>query len=286
MISPGASDSIEAFFLPGTSGRLFSVFHGPLSGPPPSVGVLYIPPFADEMNKSRRQVSLQTRRLAAQGFGTLCVDLYGTGDSEGHFRDARWNLWIEDLLTAVSWLKQRGMQRIILWGVRLGALLAVDLAGKLAGQEVQMILWQPVTSGKQFVGQFLRLRAAAEMMAGDGGLNTTELRAQLQRGELVEIAGYDLHPELASEIEARDLRKMPLAEGTRVDWLEIMSESQQTIPPVAGQVVAAWTAIGVDVEVTAIIGEQFWTTPEIAVVDKLLDKTDQIVGQILPESQQ
>ncbi len=277
----GAPDSTEAFFLSGTSGRLFSVFHCPVSDASHGVGVLYVPPFADEMNKSRRQAALQARRLAKQGFGTLLVDLYGTGDSDGDFLDARWDIWIEDLLDAIRWLEQRGMQQVILWGVRLGALLAVDLGQRLENQPMQIILWQPVVSGKLYTGQFLRLRAAAEMMAGDGGLNTATLRAQLQRGESVEIAGYDLHPELATEIESRDLRRMPVSTGTRVNWFEVLAGTEQVIPPVAEQVMATWLEAGVDVAVESAVGEQFWTTPEIAVVDELLDQTDRAARQFL-----
>jgi len=277
---PGAPDSIEAFLLPGTSGRLFSVFYGPVADTP-TVGVLYVPPFAEEMNKTRRQAALQARRLAAQGYGVLCVDLFGTGDSEGHFRDARWDNWIEDLLTAIRWLEQRGMQRIILWGVRFGALLTVDLADRL-GRGVEprierIILWQPVFSGKLYVGQFLRLRAAAEMMAGDGSLNTAELREQLQRGESVEIAGYDLHPDLAAAIERRDLRRMSLPAGVRVDWFEILPDAEKSLPPVARQVADTWAEAGVDVDIKTVVGAPFWSTPEIVVIDELLEKTEHVV---------
>ena len=274
-MSPGAPDSIEAFFLPGTSGRLFSVFHSPVSDAP-TIGVLYVPPFADEMNKTRRQAALQARRLAAQGYGVMFVDLFGTGDSEGHFRDARWDGWIEDLLTAVRWLEQRGMQRIILWGVRCGALLTVDLADRLGHRVEQIILWQPVFSGKLYVGQFLRLRAAAEMMAGDGGLNTAELREQLQRGESVEIAGYDLHPDLATAIEDKDLRRMPLPADLRVDWFEILPDAEKTLSPVARQVADTWAEAGVEVALKTVVGAPFWSTPEIVVIDELLEKTEHV----------
>ncbi len=283
-MSVGAADSFEAFFLPGASGRLFSVFHGPVSGSPPTVGVLYVPPFADEMNKCRRMAALQARRLAAQGLGTLCIDLYGTGDSEGHFREARWDIWIEDLSMAIRWLEERGMQRIVLWGVRFGALLVADLTHQLGSRLAQVILWQPVASGKVYVGQFLRLRAAAQMMTGDAGFSTTQLREQLQRGESVEVAGYDLHPALADEISGKDLRHMPMPAGSRVDWLEIVADTEQQMPPVAGQVVTAWLAAGAEVETATVVGEPFWTTPEIAVVDELLDRTAQIGGLISHES--
>jgi hypothetical protein len=47
-----------------------------------------VPPFAEEMNKSRRMIAEVGRRLEGSGVGMLLVDLFGTGDSEGEFAQA------------------------------------------------------------------------------------------------------------------------------------------------------------------------------------------------------
>ena len=83
---PEPGDNLETFFLPGSAGQLFCVYRGPADAmQPPETGVLYVPPFADEMNKARRQAAVQSHALALQGYGVLSVDLFGTGDSEGEF---------------------------------------------------------------------------------------------------------------------------------------------------------------------------------------------------------
>jgi exosortase A-associated hydrolase 2 len=276
----GAADSFEAFYLTGCAGRLFSVFRGP-SDPDRArnVGVLYVPPFADEMNKVRRQAALQARQLAQRGFGVLAVDLYGTGDSDGEFVDARWETWCRDLQHAADWLCERGASSLVLWGVRSGALLASDVAHMLGDRVKQLVLWQPVPVGKVFLSQFLRLRAAAEMLAGDGGIGTGELREQLANGNTVEIAGYELHPDLAAAIEGRSLRDMALSPGLCVDWFEIVASADQPAPPSAEQVVNRWAKSGSDVELIAVRGSQFWATTEIVVVDELLNATSDIVGR-------
>ena len=49
------------------------------------------------MNKARRQAAIQARALASDGFSVLVPDLFGTGDSDGELRDARWETWLDDL---------------------------------------------------------------------------------------------------------------------------------------------------------------------------------------------
>ena len=199
------------------------------------------------------------------------VVLYCTGDSEGEFVDARWEIWIEDLMSGLSWLRDRGLQRIVLWGVRLGALLAADLNRQFDGDIERLVLWQPVVNGKLYVGQFLRLRAAAEMISGEGGLDTGSLHAALKRGASVEVAGYELHPDLANGIEHRDMREIKIDANVPVIWREVVSDGNQSFSPVIAQVINTWEASGVVVHAQTVVGEPFWLTPEISVVTDLLE---------------
>ncbi len=52
-------------------------------------------------------VALQARAFAAMGFGVLQMDLFGCGDSNGEFGNARWDIWKQDLVIARSWLENR-----------------------------------------------------------------------------------------------------------------------------------------------------------------------------------
>ncbi len=84
--------------------------------------VVYVHPFAEEMNKSRRMAALQSRALAAAGFAVLQIDLLGCGDSSGDFGDASWDEWIDDVLLAVRWLRgQHAMRRCGCGGCAPGA---------------------------------------------------------------------------------------------------------------------------------------------------------------------
>lgn len=257
---------IEPFFLAGSG--LFAVYHPPAAEIANLGGVLYAPPFAEEMNKSRRMATLQARRLAAAGFGVLIPDLYGTGDSAGDFGDARWTIWRENLTHCADWLRQRGHESLTLWGLRLGGLLAAELADELAA--ARLLLWQPALSGQRFLQQFLRLRLTADRLKG-GSETLARLREALAAGQSLEVAGYDLHPELASVLEQVRLTSPPA--GVRVDWFEVTNAVDGSLTPASRRMVEEWRSAGVTAHAQTVVGESFWATQEIAEAPALLETT-------------
>ena len=163
----------EPFFLKTDLGKRFCLFHSPHPDSEPRGAFIYIHPFGDEMNKSRRMAAMQARAFASIGFGVLQIDLFGCGDSSGEFRDASWNIWKDDLSVAKKWIENRISCPISLWGLRLGALLALDFAKSSENTFDHIILWQPVINGESFLNQLLRLRMANEMLAEEGAKKAT-----------------------------------------------------------------------------------------------------------------
>ena len=272
-MSAGAhGGTFEPFFLPaGARGERFCIYH-PAMGVPRG-GIVYLHPFAEEMNKSRRMAALQSRRLAACGFAVLQIDLYGCGDSSGDFGDARWEFWKADAALAVEWLKQRAGGSIYLWGLRLGALLALDFAGGEPEGCAGFLLWQPVVNGEQFMTQFLRLRVAGEMIAaGTAKTGTQQLREGLKAGGQLEIAGYDIASGLAAAIDRLKLAELAPRDAP-VHWFDVVPEAGRTPPPASSRVADAWRARGMKVDVHTVVGEPFWNTIEIAECSPLLDAT-------------
>lgn len=259
---------MEPFFLAGDAGALFAVYHPPAPGMASRGGVLCVPPFAEELNKSRWMFALQARRLAAAGFAVLIPDLYGTGDSAGDFGEARWAIWRNDVMRCAAWLRQRGHESLMLWGVRLGALLAAELAAETAA--TRLLFWQPVTSGPRFLQQFLRLRLTADRLKG-GNETLGQLQAALAAGHSLEIAGYELHPQLAAALERVELTPPP--PGVSVDWLELTRAAHGSLAPPSQRIVDAWREAGVAVHARSVAGESFWATQEIAEAPALLDAT-------------
>lgn len=273
----------EPFFLKTGIGQRFCLFHPPHG---PSRGaVLYVPPFAEEMNRSRRIVALQARDMAALGYGVLQLDLYGCGDSSGDFGDARWDIWKDDLAAGAQWLEARLGQPLLLWGLRLGALLALDYARTAQHPVKALILWQPVLSGAAYLTQFLRLRTVGALLAegASGHTGTAALRASLQAGETLEISGYDLAPELAAAIDAlAALEKFTPA--CPVHWFEALGMTGQGaspgVSPGTARASAAWLERQVDLTLHQVHCPPFWTTPEITISPAWLAATSTALQEL------
>ena len=122
--------TVEAFYLPTEHGQRFCLLHSAATGVVPRGAILYIHPFGDEMNKSRRMAALQSRAFAERGYEVLQVDLFGCGDSSGDFRNATWEIWLADVRAAWDWLAARSTHPVWLWGLRTGCLL-IDAAARL-----------------------------------------------------------------------------------------------------------------------------------------------------------
>lgn len=275
-----APSELEALFLPAGDGRRFALARR--AADVRRGGVLFVHAFGEEMNKSRRMAALQARMLAEQGFSVLQIDLYGCGDSSGDFGDARWDIWREDVALGVRCLKKRVSAPIQLWGLRLGALLALDF-GATAGEVFnRFLLWQPVISGEAFLTQFLRLRVATGMLDEQApGSSTQGLRAELEANAMLEIAGYDLAPELARAIDRLKLADLA-PHGVPVHWFEVAPEAGRPLSPASRRVADAWIGHGVDVNVRTVAGEPFWTTIEIAECRELLTETTRTVVEMRP----
>lgn len=263
---------MHPFFAPASPGQRFCLHHAPNSRGSARGSVLYAHPFAEEMNKSRRTAALQARALAAQGFDVLQIDLLGCGDSSGDFGDATWDAWLDDLALGARWLAENGSGPLVLWGLRLGALLALDFARARETAVERFLLWQPVTSGEAFLTQFLRLRLASEMLGGARSGGTQELRERLAAGEPLEIAGYTLSPALASSLEQLKLTNL-VPEGAALDWFEIVAEEGRALPPATQRIVDQLGGSGRQVRTHAVVGEPFWITQEITECPTLIAAT-------------
>ena len=263
----------EPFFLKAGTGERFCLYHAPrLLGKCRGV-FIYVHPFGDEMNKSRRMAALQARAFAEIGFGVLQIDLFGCGDSDGEFREARWDIWKQDLAVAVTWVENHVAAPICLWGLRLGALLALDFAKSSEKKIDRIILWQPVISGESFLTQFLRLRLAKEMFAAGASIEkvtgTDTMRVSLRAGNTLEVAGYELAPHLADALD--NLRAAELiVTKSPVHWFEIVSESGRSMSPAGAKVARIWQRDEVDLSVHLVPCLPFWATQEISECPELV----------------
>ncbi|MGC3984922.1 MAG: hydrolase 2, exosortase A system-associated [Pseudorhodoferax sp.] len=278
----------QAFFLPAAHGQRYCLHHAPhqaLRGL-----VLHVHPFAEEMNKTRRMAALQARAWATAGYAVLQIDLLGCGDSAGDFGDARWELWIEDLVLACRWLtdayRQHPALPLWLWGVRAGSLLAVDVA-RAVEQPCHLLLWQPsFADGTAQLQQFLRLRLAADMLAAPGaaggaGTAMAALHRQLAAGETLQIAGYALHPALAAGLQASRLVP-PVATGAvarHLVWLETSTAVQSALSPLGARTLPHWEQAGWRTRSKVVPGPAFWQSAEIEEAPALLEASTELLAE-------
>lgn len=261
--------SIDAGFLDQPSRRLFRLLLRPTDRAPRG-SILFLPPLAEEMHMSRRNVAMQARLLAESGFNVLLLDLTGCGDSPGEFVDASWQTWKQDATFALDSLRVLDSVPLILWGLRLGGLLACDLSEER--EDIQrLLLWQPVLNGEQQIDQFLRLRTAAAAVDRITGFDRRSLWGELRSGHALEIAGYDLSPALA--LEVAEVRLRDLTPSCAVDWIEIFASETPEMTPPSRNLAAHWRENGVPVETMALNGEPFWRAQDAAINDTLLRAT-------------
>lgn len=266
----------EAFYLDAATGQRYCLVRRPSGSPIGSV--VFVPPFAEEMNKSRRMVALAAERLAGAGWCVVQLDLFGTGDSSGDFGDAGWQDWLDDLDLAHAWLQRNVAGPMLLWSLRAGSLIASDWLRRSGARPAGWLMWQPVLAGKQHLTQFLRLKAAGEMLAdSEAGAVMAETRAALGRGESVEVAGYALSAALAQGMEAASVA-LPADCSGKVVLVEVQATERAEPSPA----VAVWckkqAGHVAQIETATAVGAGFWQTQEIELVPGLLDKTDEVMA--------
>ena len=140
----------RAHFIGSTDKRLFAI----LDGDPAQASALLVicPPLLHEHFMAYRMLALACQRLVKQGWATLRFDYFGTGDSAGDDIDFSLAGANADTLTAIAWMGERSRAPLLLAGVRGGAWPATACADAAD----RLLLWQPLISGADWLGDLLK----------------------------------------------------------------------------------------------------------------------------------
>lgn len=264
----------EAFFLEAGGGGRFCVHTHHASAR--AGNVLLVPPFAEELNKSRRMMALAAQAFAERGWRVLQHDLLGCGDSAGDFGDASWAAWLDDVDRACAWLEQDDDAPTVIWSLRAGSLLAADWMKK-AGRALPWLAWQPVSNGKQHLQQFLRLKGVSEMLAeADAKATMSALRHALAERQVVEVAGYAIAPELVDGLESSVLDIAP-GHAAPICMLELVGQPEPECSPALRLLVDRLRKKGGTVEARALQGPAFWQTQEIETSPTLIEASCEVL---------
>ena len=251
--------------VPGRQPRTIAGSRAPALTQPACSGVLIVPPFAEEMNKSRHlftEVADGARRVGRR---------HRRGRSVRHRRQRRRirRCRLERLEVGSRCSRAVGsqLQQITitkLLAVRLGCALGCEAAREHGWKLERTVLWQPVVSGTRALDQFLRLRVAATMMQKDGKETMAGLARAVEVGRIGRGRGLrrDRTHRRANWIASISARR----------WARISARSvgsRSSVPPMHRRPPAAKLPSnereprGANVELHALLGEPFWSSVEI-----------------------
>jgi alpha/beta superfamily hydrolase len=157
-------------------GDLFGAYHAADGN---DLVVVVCPPFGEEKKTSYRVLYEQAEALAASGVPVLRFDYYGTGDSEGDFRESTVGRWIEDVASASEFaLSRSNAQRLCLLGLRLGGSIAACCRSD------RLVLWQPLTEPGTYLKANIKRQALRQKLIGGAGPGAGEMDGYVVTDEL------------------------------------------------------------------------------------------------------
>lgn len=274
-----AAASHEALFLPdGQGGRLFAVHRipqGAVRG-----ALLFIHPFAEEMNRARRMVALAVQDFVEAGWAVLQLDLAGCGDSSGEMADASWDGWLGNVDVGVEWLQARYRAPLALWGLRAGCLILSDWLARTGAQH-PVLYWQPVSSGRQHMTHFLMMKVAGELPGGQDARSVLQgMRSRLEIGGSVDVAGYTVGAALVKGLE-QSVLDFPAGYAGKACVFEVSSSGRDELSPILAGFLGRWRQGGLDIEAGVASGPAFWLTQEVTVAPELIPRSRQALERLV-----
>jgi pimeloyl-ACP methyl ester carboxylesterase len=190
---------VQAFYFGTSEQPLLGVYHEPHRTPRREVSVLLCPPFGHEYVRAHRALRNLAELVSVAGYAAFRFDYSGTGDSGG--TDAVGVAqWLRDIALAVDEVKETsGRPRVILVGLRLGAMLAALVAEASRSDIERLVLWDPVVVGAAHLSALERMH--------DRWLMALPRDGDRRAGDPPELFGFPLPP-AAGQIADLDLMAM------------------------------------------------------------------------------
>jgi alpha/beta superfamily hydrolase len=250
-----ATGTTERIGFRGPPGhRLFSCLYLPTSTPRGCV--LICPPLHAEFTRNYRREVLLARKLAADGFAVERFHYRGTGNSDGTGSDITFGTMREDALTSLEHLRtESGGDHTFLVGARWGALVASAAASLVP--EAPLVLWEPFLESARFFRDAFRTRMVAELKSGvDVPTRGDELIHRLEAGEIVDVIGHTIEPDLYVSSVGRTIVQ-ELGPSPRAILLLQIGPSTTIRPDLASQI-DRWRAAAFDIEILAVEADEAW----------------------------
>jgi hypothetical protein len=104
------------------------------------------------------------------------------------------------------------------------------------------------------------------------GISVDSLRRKLISGESVEVAGYELAPELAHAIDnAKFVNSLSNVQSAH--WFEVLTQASLQLPPGRSKLLQSIASTTGQPTLHLITGDQFWSSPEPVDCPELITRT-------------
>jgi uncharacterized protein len=186
------------YFFGDDEEPLFGVYEPPRASVARGAAVLLCSPIGMEYQRAHYALRLVAAQLAKAGFHVLRFDYHGIGDSSGQVSTGQFDRWLDDIELAARELNEiSGAQDLIIVGLRMGAVLAIEALSNRDINAKAIVLWDPVVVGREYLAMLedlhsqLLLNRNAPLKPTDelmGARFPHDLRAAIQRVNLVECS--------------------------------------------------------------------------------------------------
>ena len=178
------------FYIIRGNKNIFAVLHTPRSITKKK-GIIFIHPYAEEKQYIDRIFVHFARLLCSRGYFVMRFDFYGCGDSEGNFEELTFESQISDIQSISNqFTRDTGIGEISLFGVRLGASIAIQYAG-IDKNVSDLILWSPIVNGAEYAETLLRNKIFASFTENKK-VSKGKILNDLHSEGRIDIGGYYL----------------------------------------------------------------------------------------------
>ena len=175
--------------------------------------VVFCPSMGLEAAYSARAVRDLAHRLAASGWVALRMDYAGMGDSAGSWTDPHLVAeWLHGVREAIHYVRDLGVPRVAVVGLRLGATLA---ASELAsgGEVDDLVLWDPCPTGKAFLREQRALWAFLRSQAIEWGI--LHEGQEWGSGDASDVGSFEAPGAMFSAQTVQELEPLAIAPADR-----------------------------------------------------------------------
>lgn len=178
---------MNPFFFGESTRPLFGVYTRGRGRDAGTRAVLLCYPVLVEYMRAHRVFRQFTNLLNRAGFDVLRFDYSSTGDSGGVGTDASVAAWLEDVDWAIHELMDNaGVEEVSMVGLRFGAALAALVSAERP-EIRQLVLWDPIVSGRDYFDSVLGIDRPTEVVSSDGYPVTPGLQKEVDAVDLLRI---------------------------------------------------------------------------------------------------